>query len=106
MQRLGVKVDNGCRDVTVKNPANALQLTMLCPDECGGFGAVEAGPVVATVVGASSPSLSGGILLAEQAVEPAARGPNGVTTCPPGTRLGNQGRNCKRDCIPAGAAWR
>jgi hypothetical protein len=30
-------------------------------------------------------------------VGPPTRGPNGVTTCPPGTRLGNQGRNCKRD---------
>jgi hypothetical protein len=26
---------------------------------------------------------------------PPTRGPNGQTTCPPGTRLGNKGRNCK-----------
>jgi hypothetical protein len=30
-------------------------------------------------------------------VGPPTRGPNGQTTCPPGTRLGNNGRNCKRD---------
>ena len=30
-------------------------------------------------------------------VGPPTRGPNGVTTCPPGTRLGNKGNNCKRN---------
>jgi|tagenome__1003787_1003787.scaffolds.fasta_scaffold19758177_1 hypothetical protein len=30
-------------------------------------------------------------------VGPPTRGPNGQTTCPPGTRLGNKGNNCKRD---------
>ena len=29
-------------------------------------------------------------------VGPPTRGANGVTTCPPGTRLGNRGNNCKR----------